>query len=427
MPKRPEGGSSLNAALQMARAAAAAGPKATAPAGGAPPVAAAPSSLHIAVQGCCHGDLDKIYAACGAYEQAKGRKLDLLICCGDFQSVRDAADLNSMAVPEKYKVMGDFADYHACRKVAPLLTLFVGGNHEASNYLWEQYYGGFVAPNIYYMGHAGVVNVGGLRIAGLSGIFKGRDFFKPYSPPPYDHMTVREAYHVRSFEMEKLAALTGPVDVVLSHDWPVGITKYGNEAQLIRYKPYFEEDIRHGALGNPQAMALLRALRPAKWFAAHLHCRFTAEVPHGGASTTEFLALDKCTKGPDFLEFMTLPVRPPAAGAADRGGRFAVRVEHDAEWLAIVAASHAFVPVAGRRQYTQADQPALRAALTAAVQAAAAAEPRAAVVATNTGPLMELLQLPPVGAAFTPRVMTVDGVVAPGVGDNADLGWCEDC
>ena len=47
----------------------------------------------------------------------------------------------------------------------------VGGNHEASNYLWELYYGGWVAPNIYYLGHAGVVHFGGLRIGGLSGIF----------------------------------------------------------------------------------------------------------------------------------------------------------------------------------------------------------------------------------------------------------------
>ena len=47
----------------------------------------------------------------------------------------------------------------------------VGGNHEASNYLWELYYGGWVAPKIYYLGHAGVVNFGGIRIAGLSGIY----------------------------------------------------------------------------------------------------------------------------------------------------------------------------------------------------------------------------------------------------------------
>jgi lariat debranching enzyme len=35
-----------------------------------------------------------------------------------------------------------------------------------------------VAPNIYFLGLAGVINVGGLRIAGLSGIFKSNDFHR---------------------------------------------------------------------------------------------------------------------------------------------------------------------------------------------------------------------------------------------------------
>jgi hypothetical protein len=31
----------------------------------------------------------------------------------------------------------------------------VGGNHEASNYLRELFYGGWAAPNIYFLGFAG--------------------------------------------------------------------------------------------------------------------------------------------------------------------------------------------------------------------------------------------------------------------------------
>lgn len=59
--------------------------------------------------------------------------------------------------------------YYNGEKVAPILTIFIGGNHEASNYLQELPYGGWVATNIYYLGYAGVINVNGCRIAGLSG------------------------------------------------------------------------------------------------------------------------------------------------------------------------------------------------------------------------------------------------------------------
>jgi hypothetical protein len=60
----------------------------------------------------------------------------------------------------------------ACVPCARMLAPAVGGNREAANYLWELYYGGWAAPNIYFLGFAGCVRFHGLRIAGLSGINK---------------------------------------------------------------------------------------------------------------------------------------------------------------------------------------------------------------------------------------------------------------
>ena len=81
----------------------------------------------------------------------------------------------------------------------------MGGNHEAANHLWELYYGGWAAPNILYMGAAGVVNFGGLRIAGLTGIYKANHYTcGHFETPPYDHGTVRSAYHVRDLEVYRL-------------------------------------------------------------------------------------------------------------------------------------------------------------------------------------------------------------------------------
>lgn len=79
-------------------------------------------------------------------------QVDLLICCGDFQAVRNVSDLKCMAVPDKYLEINTFYKYYSGEKVAPVLTIFIGGNHEASNYLSELAYGGWVAPKIYYLG-----------------------------------------------------------------------------------------------------------------------------------------------------------------------------------------------------------------------------------------------------------------------------------
>jgi hypothetical protein len=44
--------------------------------------------------------------------------------------------------------------------------------------MWELYHGGWLAENIYYLGAAGCVRVGGLRIVGASGIYKDHDYTK---------------------------------------------------------------------------------------------------------------------------------------------------------------------------------------------------------------------------------------------------------
>lgn len=64
--------------------------------------------MKIAVEGCCHGELDNIYETISYLEQKEGVKVDLLLCCGDFQAVRNEGDLRCMAVPAKYRTMQTF-------------------------------------------------------------------------------------------------------------------------------------------------------------------------------------------------------------------------------------------------------------------------------------------------------------------------------
>jgi lariat debranching enzyme len=223
--------------------------------------------------------------------------------------------------------MHDFYRYYSGERAAPVLTLFVGGNHEAANHLQELWYGGWVAPNIYYMGNAGVVRFKGLRIGGLSGIYKEYDFQRGFTErPPYDSAAERSAFHTREYDVFRLmhlaqAARTGQwtwmqpppppsgaynaagtalpsasssssgggasdsapyerLDIMISHDWPAGIYHYGDTAALLRRKRHFADDVSRGALGSPASLALLRELRPRLWVAGHLHTRFEAAYPH---------------------------------------------------------------------------------------------------------------------------------------------------
>lgn len=67
--------------------------------------------LRIAVQGCGHGELDAIYTTIAEMERSQRIKIDLLLCCGDFQAVRFKSDLECMAVPAKFRKLGSFYRY----------------------------------------------------------------------------------------------------------------------------------------------------------------------------------------------------------------------------------------------------------------------------------------------------------------------------
>ena len=328
----------------------------------------------VAVEGCCHGELDSIYKTIAQAEASGSPKVELLVACGDFQCVKDLLDLQCLAVPEKYRKMNSFQRYFSGEVVAPVLTIFIGGNHEASNVLQSLYYGGWICPNIYFLGFAGVVNYKGLRIGGISGIYNQRHYhLGHYEKPPYSKGDLHSVYHLRELEVYRMAHLQcrlkqNPLDIIISHDWPQGIWDYGNSKDLLRRKPYFEEDIRTGKLGSPPLMSLLKQLKPTYWFAAHLHLKFTAIVPHShdehvqtslsmssptpnapqcipivncNKKSTKFLSLDKCEPGREFLQILKIStVGPSSIDNAFHPISSSSFLQYDMEWLAILRKTH---------------------------------------------------------------------------------------
>lgn len=180
------------------------------------------------------------------------------------------------------------------------------------------------------MGYAGVVKYKGIRIGGLSGIYKGFDFFKGhFECPPYDQNTIRSVYHYRQQEIFRLQQLSEPIDIMMSHDWPREVYNYGNAGQLIRFKPHFRDEIHDNKLGSPPCYELLKKLQPTYWFSGHLHCKFAAVIPHENEKQTKFLALDKCLPNRRFLQIVDIESPDTEQSEKDQ-------LQYDLEWLTVL-------------------------------------------------------------------------------------------
>ena len=172
--------------------------------------------------------------------------------------------------------------------------------------------GGWVAPKIYYAGFANVINFAGIRIGGLSGIYKSQDYYKGHHEiPPYNPGTCHSVYHVRNLETFRLSQIKKPLDIMLTHDWPLGVYHHGNTDQLIKFKPFFAEEIHNNTLGSPENERLLKLLKPKYWFSAHLHVKFACVYKHSVHDSnsdlaTKFLSLDKCLPNKRFMQVIEI-------------------------------------------------------------------------------------------------------------------------
>ena len=62
--------------------------------------------MNIAVVGSLHGLLDKMYQDVLDWQKVNNAQIDLILCCGEFKSLRDSDDLKAMSGKEDQKDMG---------------------------------------------------------------------------------------------------------------------------------------------------------------------------------------------------------------------------------------------------------------------------------------------------------------------------------
>jgi len=205
-----------------------------------------------------HGDLEAAWAAVEAAQP------DVLLCCGDWGDPGDV----------------DPAELRELSERLPVYTVY--GNHDDLEAVaeWTNADG---SPVLLPDGE--VVQVGSLRIAGISGIW-AKSHRKPYyvTDEDIDELTLR------------LASATPGPDVLMSHACPVGLADRTWQQ-------------RHG--GQSCFLRAFQALRPRVYLTGHLHraqehrtrdgqvVRNVGQTPRGDATLI--------TLAPDGLEVRPFP------------------------------------------------------------------------------------------------------------------------
>lgn len=205
--------------------------------------------------------------------------LDLILQVGDAQPIRTEEDLAFLSVPEHHRTLGDYA---LVEDPWPVPTLFIGGNHEPFNVLAQLPDGGFLHPNLEYLGQAGVRTFGPLRIAGLSGVYSPRALDRPRPKWPFPPQQARQASYYRRADLAKIASLPN-IDILLLHEWPTQL-----EAARNSDWPRQWEQVGAEPLGK-----LVAALKPRFVFCGHMHRAERIQV-----GPTTLVALDDFSTRP---------------------------------------------------------------------------------------------------------------------------------
>ncbi len=226
------------------------------------------STLRFAVVGDVHGDHWAMIRLLNGWEKSRKKSLDFVLQVGDFEPHRDEADLATMAAPAKYRDLGDFPIFASAQAQFPWPIYFIGGNHEPYGWLETLPDGGQISPNCHYIGRANVVEIGELKVAGLSGIFQPH-LFNATRPDvsQFGNKSNKSWIGWNESDIEKLLNL-GRADIFLLHEWPVEFGDNQRHFAAVAVREWIE--------------LALESLRPQLIFFGHLHHRLRSAARVSG-------------------------------------------------------------------------------------------------------------------------------------------------
>lgn len=256
--------------------------------------------VQFAVVGDVHGHLKKTRRLLKDWEERSGQSLDFVLQVGDFEAHRSEDDLATMAAPAKYRQLGDFGAFYQGKESLPWPLYFIGGNHEPYGFL-DREGPGELAENIHYLGRAGRIELFGLQVIGLSGIYIEEQFQE--ARPTCDKLDrISNKRFIGFLETELNELLDGGhADILLLHDWPTGIV---TDEDLPRLEPLMRKS-RFEQLGNPYARLLAELIEPQWVFCGHMHVPYQSKLL-GADLDISVCCLANVESGPSCFKVFTI-------------------------------------------------------------------------------------------------------------------------
>ncbi|WP_219471151.1 metallophosphoesterase family protein [Nonomuraea rhizosphaerae] len=232
------------------------------------------------------GDIHANFAKADALVRRHAGGVEAIFSVGDAEPNRSEEESLGVAGPAKYRKVGDFPEFAAGWRSMSAPVYFIGGNHEPWPALDAQGAGEW-APGFHFLGRSGVREVGGLRVAFLSGIHS-RHFSEPDVPPAITPERLKEyGYFTRPQVEELLRQARGKsVDLLLTHEWPSGLS-YLHRGDT--------------PVGRERVRELTDRLRPQVHACGHMHAPFRERV-----GNTDVICLSQVIHGTDAIAVLEL-------------------------------------------------------------------------------------------------------------------------
>ncbi|MBI3183722.1 MAG: metallophosphoesterase [Myxococcales bacterium] len=217
--------------------------------------------------GDLHGRFHRVQDWLSALESARGRAAGLVLAVGDVEAFGTADDHRRKA--SKRAMPAEYAEYAEGKRGLRWPIHFIGGNNEDFVTLRRMPSGGELPGGLRYLGRSGVVELGGLQLAFLSGIYAPKHFELPVAEPR-TRETLKQAGYFRKSDLVALEGVRG-VPLMLAHEWPRGIISRGKGGRVLRAR-------RFPWIGNPVTRSLVERVRPKWLLCGHSHVSYAATL-----------------------------------------------------------------------------------------------------------------------------------------------------